>query len=97
MISTRCCSPTESCQTNAFGSTRSPYSRESSRMRAVTLFRSSRGARVDGWPSATFWATVMVGTSMKCWWIMPIPALMASAGERKLSLFPSMKISPSSG
>ena len=45
-------------------------------------------------PSATFSATVSVGTSMKCWWIMPIPARIASAGEWKTCGLPSIRISP---
>ena len=44
-----------------------------------------------------FSVTVSVGTSMKCWWIMPMPARMASAGELNTTGLPSMRISPSSG
>jgi hypothetical protein len=39
---------------------------------------------VGSTPSITFSATVNTGTSMKCWCTMPMPAAMASAGERKL-------------
>ena len=48
-------------------------------------------------PSVTFSATVNTGTSMKCWCTMPMPAAIASFGERKLAALPSMWISPSSG
>ena len=30
-----------------------------------------------------FSVTVCVGTSVKCWWTMPMPAAIASRGERK--------------
>ena len=39
------------------------------------------GPRDERRPSATFSATVSVFTSMKCWWIIPIPCAIASAGE----------------
>ncbi len=32
-------------------------------------------------PSITFSATVNTGTSMKCWWTMPMPAAIASLGR----------------
>ena len=63
---------------------------DSSRSRAETSSRSSRGSRDDFRPSATFSATVSVGTSMKCWWIMPMPARIASAGEWKTCGLPSI-------
>ncbi len=53
--------------------------------------------RVDSTPSMTFSVTVKTGTSMKCWWTIPIPAAIASPGSLKTTGFPSMRISPSSG
>ena len=38
---------------------------------------------VGSTPSTTFSATVKTGTSMKCWWTMPMPAAMASPGPVK--------------
>ena len=62
------------------------------------LRRSSRPAGpACSMPSVTFSATVKTGTSMKCWCTMPMPAAIASFGERKLAALPSMMISPSSG
>ena len=66
-------------------------------MRARTPARSGRPRRLDDSPSATFSVTVSVGTSMKCWWIMPIPAAMAEAGDRTRERSPLRKISPRSG
>jgi len=45
----------------------------------------------------TFSATVKTGTSMKCWWTMPMPALIASFGESKVTGSPSIRIWPSLG
>src|SRR5690242_9233914 len=45
----------------------------------------------------TFSATVRLSASMKCWCTMPIPAAMASFGERKCSSRPFTVIVPSSG
>ena len=52
--------------------------------------------RVGSTPSTTFSATVNTGTSMKCWWTIPMPAAIASPGPAKCCGFPSMRISPSS-
>ena len=38
----------------------------------------------------TFSATVNTGTSMKCWWTMPILALIASFGEWIVTGLPSI-------
>src|SRR5262249_17342341 len=60
--------------------------------------RSSRPTRsACSMPSVTFSATVKVGTSMKCWCTMPMPAAIASDGEPSRAGSPSMRISPSSG
>ena len=48
-------------------------------------------------PSATFSATVSVGTSMKCWWIMPMPWRIASVGDVIVTSWPLRKMVPSSG
>ena len=48
-------------------------------------------------PKATFSATVKVSTSMKCWWIMPMPVWIATAGESMFTGEPSKVIDPSSG
>ena len=42
-------------------------------------------------------AAVRTSTSLKCWWIMPMPRAKASLGERMTTGLPSMAISPSSG
>ena len=60
------------------------------------LSRTISGPRVDSTPSMTFSVTVNTGTSMKCWWTIPIPALIASPGSRKATGEPSTRISPSS-
>ena len=43
--------------------------------------------RPEGRPIATFSATVRVSTSMKCWWIIPMPRAMASVGLRDVDRF----------
>ncbi len=48
-------------------------------------------------PNMIFSVTVRGGTSMKCWWTMPIPWEMASCGEVIFVGWPLMLISPSSG
>src|SRR6267143_361929 len=45
----------------------------------------------------TFSVTVMAGTSMKCWWIMPMPAASASRGVWPSSRCPSNSMRPASG
>ena len=44
-----------------------------------------------------FSQTVRTGTSMKCWWTIPIPAAMASLGEENLEGCPFTLIVPESG
>ena len=44
-----------------------------------------------------FSATVMTGTSMKCWWTIPIPRSIACRGESIDTGCPSSRSSPSSG
>ena len=62
-ISTRCRSPTESVCTGRSGSTSSPYSPATFRMRAVTSASVSDLSR----PSQTFSAAVSVSNRLKCW------------------------------
>ena len=65
----------------ASGSTGRPALSLSARTSAAAFLRSSRpNPRVDSVPSMTFSATVKTGTSMKCWWTIPMPAAMASPG-----------------
>ena len=80
MISTRCCSPTESCQIFAPGSTGMwSASAVSSTCRAASRPRSRNGAVRSA--SAMFSATVSVSTRRKCWCTIPMPASIASRGE----------------
>ena len=46
--------------------------------------RARRPPRWGSWPSTMFSATVITGTSMKCWWTIPMPSLIAAAGELDL-------------
>ena len=82
----------------ASGSRSRLYLSEISRtiLRASSIL-SFPSAPVGSTPNTTFSATVNTGTSMKCWWTMPIPAAIASAGEVNTCDLPSMRMSPSSG
>src|SRR6266511_427689 len=96
MISTRCWTPTGRSSTIASGSTTRPKRCESSRTSRLAVARSSIPARrVGSIPRTAFSATVNTGTSMKCWWTMPMPAAIASAGLFKRTGWSSMWISPS--
>ncbi len=98
MISTRCCTPTGRSSTIASGGTWKPKRSEISSTRARAASRSREPAKpVLSLPSMTFSATLKTGTSMKCWWTMPMPAAMASPGPAKCCTSPSSRISPSSG
>ena len=44
-----------------------------------------------------FSATVMLGTSVKCWYTMPIPSAWASCGDRMSRSRPATVIWPASG
>ncbi len=97
MISTRCWTPTGRSPTTASGSTWKPKRAEISRTRSRAASRSRDPAKpVSSLPSITFSATVKTGTSMKCWWTMPMPAAMASPGPVKDWTSPSRTIWPSS-
>ena len=63
--------------------------------RATAARRSQRPAARQ--PSITLSATVMASTSMKCWWIMPMPAAIASPGVWSESSRPLKMIPPLSG
>ena len=97
MISTRCWTPTGMSSTTASGLTWKPNRSEISWTRCRAASRSSEPPKpVVSLPSMTFSATVKTGTSMKCWWTMPMPAAMASPGPEKCWTSPSTTISPSS-
>ena len=84
-ISTRCCSPTESCQILARGSTGIANCSASSTIRSSADFVSSRKRREGGCvPRMMFSVTVNVGINRKCWCTIPIPASIAAFGESKM-------------
>ncbi len=58
--------------------------------------RAGRSSLVFSTPSITFSATVKTGTSLKCWWTIPMPAAMASLGPLNCTGSPSSSTSPSS-
>ena len=81
-ISTRCWVPTGRSSTSASGSTGSPCLADSVRTISRALAMSSTWpALVGSWPSIMFSATVITGTSWKCWCTMPMPRRMASRGS----------------
>jgi hypothetical protein len=41
-----------------------------------------------------FSATVSAGTDVKCWWTIPMPWARLSRGERIMTVFPPIRISP---
>ena len=47
-------------------------------------------------PSTTFSSTVRLSANMKCWWTIPMPWSMASAGDEKLTSVPPTTMRPSS-
>ena len=96
-ISTRCWVPTEMSATRASGSTASPKRSESSRTRRAAAFVSSSRPLRGSSARTMFSATVITGTSMKCWNTMPIPSSMARDGESITTGSPFRCISPSSG
>ena len=96
-ISTRWRSSTGMSRTTAEGSTGTPKRALTSLTSPTISARSSIPARAEREPSTTFSATVNVGTSAKCWWTMPTPRAMASAGDARRVGRPSISISPASG
>ena len=81
----RCWMPTDSSPTMASGSISNPSCRARSRIRPSDLCVSRKiGLAIVSLPRTMFSATVKTGTSMKCWWTMPIPRAMASDGEAML-------------
>ncbi|GBD28965.1 hypothetical protein HRbin32_00049 [bacterium HR32] len=96
-ISTHCFSPSDSCQTRASRSTRTPYrsQRAATSRRAAPKSITPRAAR--GCPSRTFSSTVCAATSLRVWWTMPIPRAKASWGDRNWTRSPRTYTSPSSG
>ena len=94
--STRCCSPTESCQIFARGFTFIPYCspRAATWSSILDKLKKKRGFLR---PRTTFSATEFDCTSIKCWWIIPIPCEIASWGEWKATRLSLRRISPPSG
>jgi hypothetical protein len=91
MISTRWRSPTDSAWTIASGSTFSPNSSPSARMRRA------RSALRPGTIRAMFCTTLSVSNRLKCWNTIPIPSRRASAGLDRDTGRPCHRIAPSSG
>ena len=83
--------------TRASGSTASPNRSDSSRTRRAAAFVSSSMPLRGSSARTMFSATVITGTSMKCWNTMPIPSSMAVLGESITTGSPFNRISPSSG
>ena len=77
------------------GSISKPYFCASSVMRSDTAAMSSFVGPDS--PSTMFSAAVSTSTSLKCWWIMPMPSGKASFGLRMVTSSPWTKICPSSG
>ena len=86
-ISTRCCWPTDSSSTRAAGSTRIPKRSDASDARRAAP-RPGRAAGSVERPSARFSATVIGRTRAKCWVTIPIPASIASRGDRMPTRLP---------
>ena len=82
-ISTRCWVPTGRSSISAVGvHGQAVLLRERAHHRAGAVEMSSTPPpRVGSWPSIMFSATVMTGTSWKCWCTMPMPRRMASRGS----------------
>ena len=79
----RCWMPTDRSPTIASGSISKPSCVASWRMRPSDLWRSRKtGLAIVSLPSTMFSATENTGTSMKCWWTMPMPRAIASDGPR---------------
>ena len=96
-ISTRCWVPTGRSSISASGSTLRLCLAESSLTMVRALSRSRIPPRTVSWPSIMFSATVMTGTSWKCWWTMPMPRRIASLGSLIRLESPLMVIVPASG
>ena len=89
-ISQRCCAPTGKSSTRAFGSSTSPARAATSRTRSAAC----SGSNPPCPPRAMFSATVMLGTSVKCWCTMPMPWANASDGDRIVIGAPRHRITP---
>ena len=89
-ISQRCCAPTGKSCTQAVGSRTSPARAATSRTRSAVCC----GSNPPCPPSAMFSATVILGTSVKCWCTMPMPCANASDGDRIVIGAPRQCISP---
>ena len=94
-ISTFCFMPTGMSITLASGSTWRLNFSEYWRVISMALARSmNRPDFLGTMPSTMFSATDRLGTSMKCWWTMPMPWAMATEGEVSSSFSPFTMISP---
>ncbi len=71
--------------------------RELARPRRRLLVVEQRAALRGSAPSTRFSATVITGTSMKCWCTMPMPSPIALRDESIVTFSPPSRISPSSG
>ncbi|MNN57261.1 hypothetical protein D3C81_1722410 [compost metagenome] len=96
-ISTRCCSPTDSCQMGRSTGNASPKCSASSSISLHLAFIHFLPRQKDAFsPSTMFSAAVSVWTSLKFWNTIPTPNAAASLGERIFTGFPRMIMSPSS-
>jgi len=95
-ISTRWRRPSGSEATGASGSRSRPKRRLASAIRAAIAVR-RRTRPASGQPSMTFSTTLIASTSMKCWWIMAMPAAIASRGRWPASGRPRKTMLPASG
>ncbi len=93
MISTRWRSPAERSPTVRWGSSGSPYSLETSVMRAASL----AGFGGFSMPRATFSATESASKREKCWKTMATPAPRAARGSGGAKGAPRKVMWPSSG
>ncbi len=80
----------------ASGSIARPYCSESRASSARARFTPPLSQAPPSAPSTTFSTTLSVSTSMKCWWTMPMPSAIASAGVRMRQAWPPTAISPAS-
>ena len=97
-ISTRCLSPTPRLASDSSGSISRPYKSAISInfLRASSYF-TTKPNRVGSLPKITFSKTVALSANLKCWWTMPMPNLIASCGDRRVTSLPKNLMCPASG
>ena len=94
----RCWMPTDRSPTSTSGSISNPSWRARSRIRPSAFLVSRKtGFAMVSLPRTMFSATEKTGTSMKCWWTIPMPRAIASDGPAMAVGTPSSRISPESG